>query len=213
MLIFGLLRRPVAGLDRLRAKLCAFRDDQDGVTAIEFGIVAVPFFGLLAAIFESGLVFFATQGLSAAVEQAARAILTGQAQSNAAISSSQQFRDTMICNPASPLHRVLPSFVDCSKLIVDVRPASSFASADVTNDFYRNVTGAYCTGGPGDIVIVRAIYPMPVYFSIVEATPTGISVNSTGQAMYSNNWTHMVMGVAAFRNEPFTNYSGPAAGC
>ena len=110
------------GVDRLLRKCREFCSAEDGVTAVEFGIVAAPFFGLLAAIFESALVFFATQGLSAAVEQAARSILTGQAQSNAAITSAAQFRDSLICSPSSPLHRVLPSFVDCSKVIVDVRP-------------------------------------------------------------------------------------------
>ena len=91
--------------------------------------------------------------------------------------------------------------------------AASFSAADTANDFYGGVTGEYCPGGPGDIVVVRAVYPMPVYFSIVQATPNGISVNTSGQTAYNGGWMHMVMGVAAFRNEPFTNYSGPAAGC
>jgi Flp pilus assembly protein TadG len=190
-----------------------FQRNAEGVTAVEFGIVAVPFFGLLAAIFESSLVFFAAQGMSAAVEQASRTILTGQAQSNTSITTAQQFRDAMICSPSSPMSRVLPTFVDCSKVIVDVRPASSFAAADVANDFYSGVTGEYCTGGPGDIIVVRAVYPMPVYFSIVEATNSGIGPNRSGQTLYNGSWTHMVMGISAFRNEPFTNYSGTAPGC
>jgi Flp pilus assembly protein TadG len=198
---------------RLRAQLAAFRKSEAGVTAVEFGIVAVPFLGLLAAIFETSLVFFASQGLSAGVEQASREILTGQAQANSSITTAVQFRDQLICSPTSPLQRVLPSFVDCSKVIVDVRPASSFSAADVADDFYSDITGEYCPGGPGDIVVVRAVYPMPVYLSILQATPNGITVNSSGQTQFNGGWSHMIMGVSAFRNEPFVNYNGPPAGC
>src|SRR5215813_3936534 len=52
---------------------------QDGVTAVEFGMVAAPFLALLFAICELGLVFFAGQTLETATADASRLILTGQA--------------------------------------------------------------------------------------------------------------------------------------
>lgn len=195
-------------------RLAHFRRAEGGATAVEFALVAVPFLGLLAAIFESAFVFFATQGLEAAVTAASRSILTGQIQANTAITTAQQFRDDMICNPAAPMQRVLPSFVDCSKVMVDVRPASSFAGADTTNDIYQSGTGEYCTGGPGAIVIVRAVYPMPVYFSILNyASSNSVSVNTAGQTSYNGAMVHMIEGVSAFRNEPFPGYTGPESGC
>lgn len=198
----------------LRERVARFRDAEEGVTAIEFAFVAVPFLGLLAAIFETAFVFFATQSLEAAVADASRTILTGQVQSNTAITSATQFRDAMMCNPTAPMQRTLPSFINCGNIIVDVRPVTAFAGADTSNDIYQNMTGEYCTGGPGDIVIVRAVYPMPVYFSILDSTSAGsIGVNTAGQTSFGTGLVHMIEGISAFRNEPFPGYAGPATGC
>jgi Flp pilus assembly protein TadG len=206
-------RARLPGLEGLRRFAERFGRDERGVTAIEFSIISVPFFALLAALFETALVSFATESVSAAVDQASRQVLTGQAQANAQISNSTQFRDAMFCSPGAPLANLLPSFVDCSKMIVDIRPAASFSSADVSNDIYDNVTGEYCTGGPGDIVIVRAVYPMPVYFPILQGSGSAITVNVAGQTQVGGLWTHMIMGVSAFRNEPFPTSANPVPGC
>jgi len=53
---------------------------QDGTAAIEFGLVAVPFFALIFAILETALVFFVGQMLETAGADSARLIMTGQAQ-------------------------------------------------------------------------------------------------------------------------------------
>ena len=68
--------------------------DSSGATAVEFAIVSVPFLGLLFAIFETALVFFTAQSVEAATSEAARRIMTGQAQGNSAVTSATQFRDT-----------------------------------------------------------------------------------------------------------------------
>src|SRR3712207_8656069 len=57
-----------------------FRKDQDGATAVEFGLIAVPFLGLLFAIVETALMFWSTQVLETAVANASRTIYTGQFQ-------------------------------------------------------------------------------------------------------------------------------------
>jgi Flp pilus assembly protein TadG len=203
---------------RLRNLVARFRDDRDGATAVEFALVSVPFLGLLFAIFETAFVFFATQGLEAAVSDAARGIMTGQVQGNTAITTAQQFRDQMICAPTGK-PRILPGFVDCTKLLVDVRPAStstttSFGSANVSRDFYTASTQTYCTGGPNDVVVVRVVYPMPVYLSIVStARIVASGTNTAGLTSYQGGLVHIVMGTAAFRNEPFPDYAGPVTGC
>src|SRR5690606_26334632 len=60
--------------------LRAFRRDQSGATAVEFALVAIPFFALMFAILQTALVFFAGQAMETAVANAARLIRTGQAQ-------------------------------------------------------------------------------------------------------------------------------------
>src|SRR5262245_29139559 len=52
---------------------------QDGVAAVEFGMVAAPFLALLFAIAETSLIFFAGQTLETATADAGRMLLTGEA--------------------------------------------------------------------------------------------------------------------------------------
>ena len=57
-----------------------FARRKDGAAAVEFAIVAFPFFALMFAIIETALVFLAQQTLETVTTNAARLILTGQAQ-------------------------------------------------------------------------------------------------------------------------------------
>ena len=60
-----------------------FRSNRRGSVAVEFSLIALPFFALLFAIIETALVFFASQVLETAVQDSSRLILTGQAQTAA----------------------------------------------------------------------------------------------------------------------------------
>lgn len=210
------LRRLASPLAWSTRRVARFRDAEGGATAIEFAFVAVPFLGLLAAIFETGLVYFATQGLEAAVTQAARTVLTGQVQGNVQITDATTFKNDMICGGSIP--RVLPSFVNCSNVQVDVRTAGSSGSTSFSSAGTSQLPspfGKYCTGAPGDIVIVRALYNMPVYFSILGATSSGgVEINRAGQTNVSGTgWVHQIVGVSAFKNEPFPGYTPPSTPC
>ena len=44
---------------KLKHLLRRFRRNQEGVIAVEMGFIALPFFALLFAIIETGIVFFA----------------------------------------------------------------------------------------------------------------------------------------------------------
>ena len=99
-----------------------FRREDDGVTAVEFALVSVPFLGLLFAIFETAFVFFAVQGVEAAVNDAARMVMTGQVQYVSGISSAAEFKDKVICNPTraaqadfTQLHQLQRPGVGCSQ--------------------------------------------------------------------------------------------------
>ena len=56
-----------------------FIDDRRGSAAVEFGILAIPFFLLVFAIIEVALQFFVAEILDTATSQAARLIRTGEA--------------------------------------------------------------------------------------------------------------------------------------
>ena len=192
-----------------RRALLRFRRDRRGATAVEFGLVAVPFLGLLMAIFETGFVFFNNVGLQSAVQTASRTVLTGTAQANSAtVSTVAQFNATYICPN-------LPSFISCSSIITDVRTATAFASADASNDFYTTAT-EYCPGAPGTIVVVRVAYPMPVFFPIIGMMP---KVGQITAGLVSNvpnrpGLKHLLLATSVFQTEPYAaaNYS-KGSGC
>ena len=87
----SLLRRLFAPAIRRRAQ--AFARDERGATAIEFALLALPFFTLIFAILETSIVFLAGQILDSAVQDASRKIRTGQAQKPATTSTSFRDRD------------------------------------------------------------------------------------------------------------------------
>ncbi len=200
---------------RGRIRLKHFGRDRSGATAVEFGLVSVPFLGLLAAIFQTCLAFLMQQGLKSAVENAARQVLVGTAQNDASVTTSQQFRSKYVCPSTGS---VLPSFVTCANIVVDVRPYSTFSQlskSNVSQSFLTDGSGTqYNTGSPCQIVVVRAVYPMPVYLPI----PSGIAsspTNNAGLTMYNGQLVQMLTAAAVFRNEPYVVNGQPAAsgGC
>lgn len=199
-----------------------FAQDKRGATTVEFALVSVPFFGLLLAILETGFVAWANEGLQTAVADAGRNLMTGVAQTSS-ITTADQFRTTYICPANGP--RILPSFIDCSKLIIDVRsypvPASYsvFATLDTANDFYAtNATRLFCPGNAGAITIVRVAYPMPVYLPILIAAPNNsVGVQTAGQYQGvpgTTGNTHLLLATSVFQAEPYTNGTyTPPPGC
>ena len=96
-----------------------FARGEDGIAAVEFGIVAAPFLALMFAIMETAIVFFASQTLETAVADSARLIMTGP---GAAASFTQAQFKTAVCA------KILGLF-DCANGIkIDVKTYSSFSS-------------------------------------------------------------------------------------
>jgi Flp pilus assembly protein TadG len=181
-----------------------FKTDDKGATAVEFGLIAVPFFALMFAILETALAFFAQQLLEEAVHSASRAVRTGQAQQ--ADLTAKGFKDS-IC-------WYLAYMFDCqSGLSVDVQTFANFGSITpgtgtlaVPKDGNGNLKittynadGSLVTdngfhydiGASGQIVVVRAFYAWPVF------------VNQLGNNLANINGKHLLAATAAFRNEPF----------
>ncbi|MFC0240040.1 TadE/TadG family type IV pilus assembly protein [Rhodopseudomonas telluris] len=164
-----------------------FRGSRRGSAAVEFAMVAPIFFGLLFAIIETAFMFFAGQVLETAVQDSARLILTGQAQS--AAYSQSQFK-TALCGKLS-------SMFDCNGVYVDVRSyGSDFSTVNVTQpiDANKNFINSmqYSPGTAGQIVVVRAFYQWPLF-----VTGLGYNIsNLTGSK-------RLLTATAAFRNEPY----------
>ena len=199
-----------------------FARETRAASAVEFGLVVVPFLGLLLTIIETGFVVWTSEGLQTAVSDAARNLLTGAVQTQA-IATADQFRTTYICPATGP--RILPSFIDCSKLIIDVRsfpvPAaySVFATLDVANDFYASTaTRLFCPGNAGAITVVRVAYPMPVFLpTIVGMSNNAISMLTAGLVVGvpgTTGYSHLLLATSVFQAEPYSNATyTPPAGC
>ena len=178
-----LLHRFVA---TLRRRTHQFARQQEGAAAIEFAIVALPFFALIFAILETALVFFAGQTLQAATTDAARLIMTGQAQT--ANYTAADFKN-QVCA------RIYGLFNCSDGMTVDVKNYSTFGAvnttAPVTNgDFDSSKTG-YTLGGPGCIQVVTLYYKWPVIVPM-------LGLNN----LNGNN--RLLQATAVFKNEPYS---------
>jgi Flp pilus assembly protein TadG len=169
-----------------------FAKGEDGLAAVEFGMVAAPFLALMFAIMETSLVFFAGQTLETAVADSARLIMTGQAQ---ALGLTKDTFKTDVCS------RVAGMF-DCAGVQIDVKAYTSdqgFAgastakptAADLLNNNFGYQPGAACS-----IVVVRLMYQWPVYMSLLGFNLADLAGNK-----------RLLMATAAFRNEPFGSQS------
>ncbi|MBJ3784644.1 TadE/TadG family type IV pilus assembly protein [Devosia sediminis] len=176
----------------LLRQLRRLRRNEDGVTAIEFGLLALPFFGIIGAIMQTSLVFLASQVLESAVHDASRAIRTGQAQ--AAGTTLEQFR-TDVCNR---LYRLLP---DCDGLHVRVNVVTNFESATVEPPLPQPCTApcdwteseSFAPGTGRSVVLVQVYYRYPI---VIQLGPLGLSNMADGRRLMGS--------VAVFQNEPFS---------
>ena len=164
-----------------------FSHHQHGAAAVEFALVALPFFALLLAIIQTAIVLFATQVLETAVADSARLVLTGQAQNGG---FSQTSFKTAVCG------RISSMFNCTTGLYVDVRTFTNFTTISMNSptDSSGNVVNnfVYQPGGPGDIVVIRLLYKWPIYMQLWNP---GI-VNMAGNQ-------RLLIATAAFRNEPY----------
>lgn len=170
---------------RRGARVRRFGSDESGATAVEFGLVALPYFALMFAIFEVALAFFAQQTLDTAVAQAARLVRTGQAQQSGLDMAT--FKDK-ICAQTSTL------FNCTTGLKVDVRKYTAFNSLSLAlpidaNGILKTDDFKFAPGSGGDIIVVRAYYEWPTF------------LNKLGNKLA--NGKLLLASAAAFKNEPF----------
>jgi Flp pilus assembly protein TadG len=169
----------------------ALRRDEDGSTAIEFGLVGLPFLMMLFGIIAVGLFFFTTFALENAVEDAARLIRTGQAQQSGM--TAEQFKQE-VCARA-------PQYVDCdTKMRVNVQSFTGFGSIvtptciDAGGDLVPPAGTTYNPGGETTVVLVTVCYE----WELAGRIPfLNLSNMSNGSALIQASTT--------FRTEPYNN--------
>lgn len=164
------------------------RPRREGAAALEFALVATPFFFLLFAIMELALVFVLDSVLENATLNASRLVRTGRAdQENI---SAGAFK-AALCGQMGVLAANCEARTDIDVRVVpqfrNVVPPDPLAGGDLD----QNVL-TYLPGQPGDLVLVRVWYSQPL------ATPflsRAVSRLNSGDAVLT--------AATAFRNEPY----------
>jgi Flp pilus assembly protein TadG len=187
-------QRLARGAMRLRSSK-NFAGCRNGAAAVEFALVAAPFLGLLVALFQTALVFFASRVLDEITEEASRYILTGQAQT---ANVTQAGFSTYLCTSSNTAALVSALF-NCANIMINVQTYASFGSSSCTSPTLTyNAQGtvtntwSYNPGGPNDIVVVQVMYQWPVMLG-----PLGFNLSNLA------NGDRLLMSCAVFKNEPY----------
>ncbi len=182
--------------------------------ALEFAIIALPFFTWMLFIFELSFDLFSQVALDNALHQAVRQIQTGNAQY---LTNGQSFITNYLCPAANGV-------MNCNNLHVSVT-APTFTG---TKDLYNFTTGAvpvsghtldlsaysgatsFCNGSPGQFLLVSAIYVGPTF--------VGGLLPGLFTVLYNGSLVHPTLSTTAIVIEPYQQspYSGtgtPAASC
>lgn len=175
----------------LRRALRRWRRNRRGSAAIEFALVAPMFFGLLFAIFEVGLTFFAGQVLENGLQQSARKMFTHQAADSGM--TQQQFV-TDLCSRVSIL-------MDCSKLRVNVSVTPAGAPITILDPlssdgtFVDNFSYQNPQPNTSETVVVSAFYQWPLLV-------TGLGYSMANIDRGTANGKYLLAAASAFRVEP-----------
>jgi hypothetical protein len=164
------------------------RPRREGAAAVEFAIVALPFFFVIFAILELGVIFLVDSTMEVATQQAVRLVRTGQTQGGAI--TAAQFRSAL-CDDMSVFAG------DCqTRAVVDVRPIPQFRDPNPPDPIVDGVFDATRTdfdpGNSSDLMLVRVWYPQPVVTPMLSRALTRLE---SGDAVISVT--------TAFRNEPY----------
>jgi len=183
---------------RWNAALSRWAESRRGSAAVEFALIAVPFFFLLFGLLEIALIFIMGTVLEHAVNEAAREIRTGNFQ-NAALPSgvtAEEHFKQKICDR-------LMDLMSCdARLKIDVQAEASFGGSSTALTFkpegdpdegeIDDSGFGFEAGGADEVIVVRAYYEWslitPVMSKPLESLPNG---------------RHLLSAVAVFRNEPF----------
>lgn len=168
-----------------------FARDEKAATTIEFAILALPFFTIIFAILETAMVFFASQVLDSAVEDAGRMVRTGRAQS--ANYTMTEFR-SYLCGFTFGIF-------DCSKIKIEVKTITKFADASTGPTVQSctvttcnwTVVESYVPGVGRNVEQVSAYYRWP----LVVVLPFFNLKNQPDSY-------RMISATRVFRNEPFS---------
>jgi hypothetical protein len=190
-------------LRRLRAKFAQsvvrFRRDCRGATAVEFAMVAVPFFAMMLAMMTVGLHYLTYHSLERGLMDASRLLRTGEAQK--AGLDLDDFRE-MLCKAAG-------DFVACDKhLVIHIKSNATFAGLSPPTSCVSNGALAPATGAGTDAITSKAgeesaaVQVTACYEWEMGASSWGTLFNLVSPYPVTQGKT-ILSATTAFRSEPY----------
>jgi len=182
---------PIPGVfaPRWQQKLQEFASDKRGIAAVEFAMIAIPFFFLIFGLLEVCVIFIMSSILEHGANEAARAIKTGQFQKSGL--GATQFK-AAVCDELFDL-------MTCDdKLNLDVKTFSSFGGTtdpspiDVATGDLDTDSFSFNAGDPDEIVVIRVFYEWDLIIPVMSAPLANMSDDR-----------RLLQATIAFRNEPF----------
>lgn len=168
-------------------RVCKRKTHRSGVAAIEFAMVALPFFFMIFAVMQLGLLFVIDSVLENATLSAARLIRTGEASTRNL--TAAQFK-TELCS-----HMSVFSTECASRATVDVRTITQFRNQTLPDPVVNGQLPAnppYTNGTTSSLILVRVWYKQPL---IAPTMFQAMSRLSSGETLLSMT--------TAFRTEPY----------
>jgi Flp pilus assembly protein TadG len=124
-----------------------FRKREDGAAAVEFALVALPFFALMFAIIELSIFFFASRYLEDKVFDVGRSVLT---QRLTAGNTCPDFENR--------IRTGVGGWFDPGQVVITVTKLTSFTSTGTP----ENLSNPTCSiGASGQTLLIEVAYPYP----------------------------------------------------
>jgi Flp pilus assembly protein TadG len=166
-----------------------FRANKRGTVAIEFALIALPFFLMMFAIIEVSLSFAAQEVMANATDDVSRQLRTGQLK---ATDVSGTKLKTLICG------KLLMPASGCPDLVVDLQTYTAFnkvpltvpltSAGDVDSTGFKNAPG-----GASTINQLRVFYRWPIFTDLMKTRIE--SIKGQGKTL--------LFSTATWRNEPY----------
>ncbi len=194
-------------LSALKRPIKRIEKSESGSTALEFGILAIPFFMIIAATIETLIAFAGEQLLVNAVDKMSRQLRTGQItfnQGQPTDLTETEFRQ-LFCNeikivlscsevisPDQKLYIDLKTVVNYSDIDVGIPKVSAAAYSELDTSGFT-----YSPGGSGSINVLRVYYKWDVTIDLIRPYITNIRPGTEGSEYY------LMVATTAFRNEVY----------
>lgn len=176
-----------------------FKKSNDGTAAIEFALLALPFFMILLAILEQGVFFLANRLIDIGVYQAAREIKTGQIRGGETGMSEADFRSALC-------EKMVMRIFDCNGLAIDVTQIGSWDNPPAQPEYNPDgsvdqSTLGFAPGGKSTVNVIRVFYDWP---TVLDWQRFGQGSAYSQKITAFKNGTRRIVGSAAFLNEPYS---------